>query len=34
MAKYVHGYSKTETKRLNDQADVMEELLYYEPLAK
>ncbi len=30
MAKYVHGYSKTETKRLNDQADVMEELLYYD----
>jgi len=30
MAQYVHGYTKTETKRLNDQADILEELLYYD----
>lgn len=30
MTKYVHGYSKIETKRLNAQADILEELLYYD----
>jgi ubiquinone/menaquinone biosynthesis C-methylase UbiE len=30
MVDYVHGYSKTETKRLNDQADILESLLYYD----
>lgn len=30
MLDYVHGYSKTETKRLNDQADILENLLFYD----